>query len=320
MALSREYRVRELYLKSFEENFSRDRAARLIADLEECDSKLHTRFSKIGDLREKTAPEIFFLAYVYSLLDYLTLSRHHISPLKDLRRFEQHFAYSTSHRYPSNEDSVLEALAYCRLFDVLDNEATSRLAKAISLFQTFLNSLQELSLRSFSNQLKEFILYTVSGIAEAEEYQKNLRLYGQLLQTSVRNPESSVEAIRLALQCMPSTGQRSSNLFLYIIIRVYDFWPEVPKRSLHVPTDVDLRRVINRIGLTQTRPGNLEYGAVGYLAVQMLARRLASKDPAILYALKYVSKIWCRPRTTACERCPMNEVCSYAETVLLDDG
>lgn len=317
MSLPREYRIRELYLKFFEENFPRDRVAELLDSMADCEAKLIKRLSRINRLRDKTPNEAIFSAYLYSLFDAYSSGRHRISSLKELVRFKHHFTYDPGAHYPRNQLIINQTLRHCKVFELLNREEVHRLALSISLFQSFLNSVPKATLSSLSARLGEFVLHKVNAILDDETYDQRVRLYGQLVQTATKDIASSLETTRLALQCMPVGEQKSSNIFLYIIVKLYRLWPEVPPRLLHIPVDADLSRVVARIGLTRRRLSNLEYSSISYMAIQTLAKRLLPENPAALYGLKYVAKVWCKPRSPNCVECPMNGVCDYAQAVLL---
>ncbi len=317
MALSREYRVRELYLKFFEENFPPERTREFISVLNDSEIKLLKRLSRVSDPKDKTRNRAVFNAYLYSLFEVYTRRRQRISSLKEVKRFSHNYASNTEGDYLTIQPNVVQALTHCKLWELLEEEEANHLAKSMALFQEFLNSLRTTTLTDFSISLREFIINKVSALLDEEPYMERVRLYGQLIQTSTKEPASPIEAARLALQCMPVGNQKSANIFLYIILKVYRLWPEASTRLLHVPADNDLSRVIFRIGMTQKKLGNLEYGTIGYSAIQTLAKRLIPENPSELYGLKHIAKVWCRSRSTDCDQCPMSAICSYAQSVLV---
>lgn len=317
MALPREYRIRELYLKFLEENFSRDRATELVTILADSEAKLMIRLARISDREDGSMKQVIFYAYLFSVFDAYTSGRHRISSLKEIRRFRRHFRYETGTDVTRNRLIITEALRNCKLWERLEEEGIDTVAASIALFQTYLNSTQTTTLSRFSAGLKAFATYRVSAVLDDESYRQRARLYGHLLQTPTGKIASRIETIRLALQCMPSGDQKSSNVFLYIITKVFGLWTEAPARLLHVPVDTDLSRVLFRIGLTRKQLGNPEYSAISYAAIQTLARRLAPENPSILYGLKHIARVWCKSRSPDCEGCPMNGICSYAQTMLL---
>ncbi len=317
MALSREYRIRELYLKYFEENFSRERIREFDSVLNESEIRLLKRLSRVIDQEDGTRNRAIFNAYLYSLFEVYTRHRKRISSLKELNRFSHHYVYDTEHDYVTNRPRIIQALTHCKLWELQDEEEANQLVASITLFQEFLNSLQNIALIEFSTSLKKFVTNKVSALLEEGPYNERVRLYGQLIQTPTREIASHIETVRLALQCMPVGDQKSANIFLYIIVKVFKFWPEASTRLLHVPSDNDLSRVIFRIGMTQKKLGNLEYGTIGYAAMQTLAKRLIPENPSALYGLKHISKVWCRSRSTECDQCPMNSICAYAQSVLV---
>ncbi len=317
MSLSREYRIRELYLKFLEENFPRERAKEFASLLGNSEIRLLKRSSRVTNFQDRTENETIFYAYVYSLFDVYARGRRRISSVKELNRFRRHYTYKTGSNQPRNRLDVAQALTHCKLSWILDEKEAGALATTIALFQEFLTSLQQVTLPDFSTALKDFVIHKVSALQDDEQYAKKVRLYGQLIQTPTREIASDIEAVRLALQCMPLGDQKSANTFLYIIVKVCGVWPDAPIRLLQVPVDTDLSRVIFRIGLTRKQMGNLESGTMGYAAIQALAKRLVPENPSALYSLKHIAKVWCKSRSTDCNNCPMSSICSYAQSVLL---
>lgn len=317
MALSREYRIRELYLKYFEENFPRERTRELISLLNDSEARLLKRLSKVSDPKDTTRNKAVLNAYLYSLFEVYTHGRKRISSLKEVKRFSRNYTYNAQGDYVTVRPGIIQALTHCKLWELLDEEDADQLATSIALFQEFLNSPRQTNFVDFSTALKEFVTAKVSALLDEEPYVERVRLYGQLLQTSARETASPIEAVRLALQCMPTGDQKSANIFLYIMLKVYRLWPDASAKLLHVPADNDLSRVIFRIGMTQKKLGNLEYGTIGYSAMQTLAKRLVPENPSELYGLKHVSKIWCRSRSADCDQCPMSSVCTYAQSILV---
>jgi hypothetical protein len=317
MALSREYRIRELYLKFFEENFSRERTREFVSILNQSEIRLLKRLSRLSNPEDETRNKAIFNAYLYSLFEFYARHRQRISSLKELKRFLQHYPYQETGDYLTNLPAITQALAHCKLWELQTEDEANQLAASVALFQEFLNSLPSVLLADFSDSLKKFVTQKVSALLDEEPFGERVRLYGQLIQTPTRDAASRLEAVRTALQCMPIGNQKSSNIFLYIILKVYGLWPEASTSLLHVPADTDLSRVMFRIGITQKKLGNLEYGTIGYSAMQTIARRLNPKNPSALYGLKRVSKLWCKSRSTACDQCPMNSICSYAQSILV---
>ncbi len=317
MSLSREYRIRELYLKFFEENFSRERVREFVSLLGDSEVRLLKRLSKLKDHGYDTEKERIFYALVYSLFDVHTRGRHRISSLKELGRFKRHYSLRPSSSEPDNRIDIAQALMHCKLSWILNEKEADTLTTTITLFQEFLTPLDAITLPNLSKALKTFVLQKVSSVLDDDEYAQKVRLYGQLIQTPTHETASHIEAIRLALQCMPIGDQKSANTFLYVTAKVYGVWPDLPIRLLQVPVDTDLSRVIFRIGLTRKQLGNLESGTMGYAAVQSLAKRLVPENPSALYSLKHVAKVWCRSRSTDCSQCPMSSVCTYAQSALL---
>ncbi len=317
MALSREYRVREIYLKFFEENFPRDRAREFTTILNDIEARLLKRLSRVGYSKDTTRNEEVLSAYLYSLFEVYTRRRQRISSLKEVKRFSRNYRFNQGVDFATIRPNVIQALTHGKLWELLEETEVNHLATSVALLQEFLYSAQSTTLIDFSTSLKEFVTNKVSAILDEEPYMDRVRLYGQLLQTSTMEEAQLIEAVRLALQCMPTGDQKSANIFLYIVLKIYKLWPEASVRLLHVPADNDLSRVIFRIGLTQKKLGNLEYGTIGYSAMQTLASRLIPENPSRLYGLKHVAKVWCRSRSTDCDQCPMNSVCSYAQSILV---
>lgn len=317
MALSREYRIRELYLKFLEENFSRERTREFRSVLGDSEIRLLKRLSRVNDSGGGTQNEAIFNAYLYSLFEFYTHRRQQISSLKELKRFSNHYVHNTGGDHIRNRPYITQALTHCKLWGLQQEEEADELVTTIALFQEFLNSLHNTALAEFSDSLKDFVIHKASAQQDETLYMEKVRLYGQLIQTPTRDTASRIEAVRLALQCMPVGDQKSANIFLYIMIKVSGLWSEASPSMLHVPADGDLSRVIFRIGITQRKLGNLEYGAIGYSAMQALAKRLVPENPSALYGLKHISKLWCKSRSTACDQCPMSSICSYAQTILV---
>ncbi len=317
MSLSREYRIRELYLKFFEENFSRERAKEFVSLLSNSEIRLLKRLAKLNDHQDSSQNETIFYAYIYSLFDVYTRGPHRISSLKELNRFKHHYTYKANSDQPGNRLEIAQALTHCKLSWILDEKGADTLAATIVLFQRFLTPLQQVTLPNFSAALKEFVIHKVSALLDDEQYTQRVRLYGQLIQTPTREIASGIEAVRLALQCMPLGDQKSANTFLYIVIKVCGVWPEAPFRLLQVPVDTDISRVLFRIGLTRKKMGNLESGTIGYAAIQTLAKRLVPENPSAFYSLNHIARVWCKSRSTDCNQCPMSSICSYAQSVLL---
>lgn len=317
MSLSREYRIRELYMKFFEENFSRERAKEFVSLLGNSEIRLLKRLTKLNDHEDRNEKETIFYAYIFSLFEVYTRGRRRISSLKELNRFRRHYTFKTSSKQLNGQIDIAQALAHCKLSWVLNEKEADTLATTIALFQELLTSLQTTTLPNFSTSLKEFVIHKVCALLDDEQYSQRVRLYGQLIQTPTDGVASNIEAIRLALQCMPIGDQKSANTFLYVIVKAYGDWPDTPIRLLQVPVDTDLSRVIFRIGLTRKQLGNLESGTIGYAAFQALAKRLVPENPSALYSLKHIAKVWCRSRSTECNQCPMSSICSYAQSVLL---
>ncbi len=316
MALSREYRIRELYLKHLEESFPKDRIAVFVSSLQDCESKLLARFSRIESLGNVNMSQAVLDAYAYSVFEFYSSKRYRMGTLKELERFKRNFAGLTGD-YDSNLSVVTDALQHCKVAEILPEDELQRLVLSITLFGDFLFSFQKAGLNNFAEELRDFVLGKVNRKLDEPTYQARIRLYGRLLQTRAKNPDSSLEVTRLALQCLPVGDQRSSNLFLYLVVRVSQLWPEAQIRMLQVPLDSDLSRVIARIGLTQRQLSNFEYGGISYAVIQSLARHLVPENPSSFFGLKYVGKVWCRSRSPDCIECPMNPVCSYAQAVLM---
>src|SRR5712692_8470497 len=211
MALSREYRIRELYLKYFEENFSRERIREFDSVLNESEIRLLKRLSRVIDQEDGTRNRAIFNAYLYSLFEVYTRHRKRISSLKELNRFSHHYVYDTEHDYVTNRPRIIQALTHCKLWELQDEEEANQLVASITLFQEFLNSLQNIALIEFSTSLKKFVTNKVSALLEEGPYNERVRLYGQLIQTPTREIASHIETVRLALQCMPVGDQKSAN-------------------------------------------------------------------------------------------------------------
>lgn len=313
MALSREYRIRELYLKHFDENISRETKVEFLTLLEEMDGKVIRHLSKIrGDSGD---PSVWDMVdtYAYALFDTYANSRHHISPMKELNRWRRHRMLEPDGDQLAKLDRVLSALAECKLAVILSDEGLNALASTLRLFIEFLQSTSDFTLQRFAISLREYVLYTVCPVLEEAVFEEKVRLYGRLLQIHPHDGATSAEAIRVALQCMPAGDAKSSNVFLFVMVKCWKIWPQVRMESLHTPVDVDVNRVIGRIGITPRHLSNFDYEGIGYAVIQALSRRLVPENPSALYSLKYVGSVWCKSRSANCAECQLNDVCAYAQ-------
>jgi len=119
--------------------------------------------------------------------------------------------------------------------------------------------------------------------------------------------EGLIEKLRYSLICFPHCSPSTANMFIYLVIKCYNFW-KVPYSFLRIPYFPGLIKTAQKLKIVKRKiTRSHTFSSHHYIALQELGRTICPKDPTKLLVLDYVNRFFCKNKK--CQECSFSKLC-----------